>query len=222
MILLLQAADSALWGPARFAAALALLPGPMQSEILELRRQQDRQARLLGRLLLRAGLERLGLPEHAHLNGWTRTTTGRPCLTNCRADWNISHASGLVLCALTLAGRVGVDVERRGGRDISELRGAFGAAEWADIQASPQPERTLLRLWTAKEAALKADGRGLTLEPNTLDARRGVITLGGTTWCVSHPELGLGWVCALATADPQPRILRQTVDVGALLGWACA
>ncbi len=76
-----------------------------------------------------------------------------------------SHCGGLGLIAMTLERRIGVDVEA-----ISELpdAGSFGA--WAttalesrDITALGQEERTdaNLRLWTRKEAYLKATGEGI-------------------------------------------------------------
>lgn len=217
MILLLRAADPALWSRETTAAALARLPSSMRQEIRELRRRQDRQARILGRLLLRSGLGGLGLGDAAGLRGWTRTPSGRPFLEGCRVDWNISHTDGMVVCALSPTGRVGVDVERRAARDIADLRGAFRDGEWAEIAAAPDPELALLRLWTAKEAALKADGRGLTAEPRDLDALGGTVSLDGRSWRVLPQDVGTGWVCALATDAERPDVRAETRDIAALL-----
>jgi 4'-phosphopantetheinyl transferase len=190
----------------------------MGPEILELRRWQDRQARILGRLLLRAGLIRLGLGEAAGLQGWFRACSGRPGLAHCRADISISHTSGLALCALAPAGRVGVDVERQAVRDLPGLRAAFGAREWREIQAGPDPALTALALWTAKEAALKADGRGFSLEPSAIDARGELVSVDGALWHISRPRLAPGWVCAVATDRAVARIDALAADVSTLIG----
>lgn len=215
MILLLHAACGAPWEQERFAAALTRLPPAMRKEIPVLLRWQDRQARLLGRLLLRGGLQRLGLANG--LEGWACDPSGRPRLSGCEADFSISHANGLALCAVSATRRVGVDVERRAALDLPSLRAAFGPGEWAEIQAAADPALALLRLWTAKEAALKADGRGLALEPSGIDARGRVIRLGETDWNILRPELGEGWVCGLATDAAAPGLELLPVGLDALL-----
>jgi 4'-phosphopantetheinyl transferase len=217
--LLLRAADPAPWAPAFFAAALALLPPAMRGEVHELRRWQDRQARILGRLLLRAGLARLGLD--AGLDAWTRDAAGRPRIAGLATDFNISHCAGLALCAIRPAGQVGVDVEPLVLRDPEGLRLGFGPEEWTEIQAAADPERTLLRLWTAKEAALKADGRGLGVEPANVDARGAEVRVGGTVWRVARPDVGAGWICALATDRPVDVVLLDYSPEG-LLNTTCA
>lgn len=199
-LILLHATDPAPWPAERFASALASLPAFMREEVTALRRWQDRQARILGRLLLRAGLTRLGLVQAAGLQCWARESSGRPRLAGCAVDFSISHTNGLTVCALHPGRRVGVDVERLAPLDLDELRLAFGAEEWGTIQAAPEPVLALLRLWTAKEAALKADGRGLAIEPAEVDGRGEVVEVRGAEWRVSFPELAPGWVCALAMA----------------------
>jgi 4'-phosphopantetheinyl transferase len=205
-LILLHAADPAPWSAEGFAAALASLPAFMHDEIMALRRWQDRQARVLARLLLRTGLTRLGLAREASLRDWTRDPAGRPRLPGCPADFSLSHTSGLAVCALSLEGRVGVDVERLALTDLAELRLAFGPGEWAAIQAAPDPSLALLRLWTAKEAALKADGRGLSIEPAEIDGRGQVVAVRQAFWHISTPDLAPGWVCALASATRAPAL----------------
>jgi 4'-phosphopantetheinyl transferase len=208
-LILLYVADAEPWPQGRFAAALAALPGFMREEVLALHRWQDRQARVLGRLLLRAGLARLGQAGPAGLTGlesWERGPSGRPRLAGWAGDFSISHTAGLVVCALSLAGRVGVDVENLRLTGLEELGLAFGAEEWRAIQAAPEPARALLLSWTAKEAALKADGRGLSVEPAEVDGRGEIVWVRGAAWRVTGVEVGPGFICALATdgAPPEP------------------
>jgi 4'-phosphopantetheinyl transferase len=217
-VILLHVADPGLWAPGRVDAALDRLPAFMREEILRSQRQADRQARILGRLLLRAGLLRLGLHRDAPLAAWTRDASGRPRLLDCPADFSISHSGGLVLCALTMAGRLGVDVERRAPSSLPKLRAAIGDEEWAHVLASADPPLTALRLWTAKEAALKADGRGLSVEPSSIDARPGSVSLNGIHWTISEPAIDPGWVCSLATNWRTPVVEILEPDI-TLLAW---
>jgi 4'-phosphopantetheinyl transferase len=80
--------------------------------------------------------------------------------------FNVAHSDELALVAVTRGRDVGVDVERVDReRDRRVARRFFAASEHAAIEALPERERDLafLRCWTAKEAYVKALGRGLSL-----------------------------------------------------------
>lgn len=88
-----------------------------------------------------------------------------PQLNHPRLRFNLSHTRGLVVCALGLDFDMGVDVESfaedRAVLEIAES--CFAPAELALLRGS-EPARqseTFTRLWTLKEAYIKATGRGL-------------------------------------------------------------
>jgi 4'-phosphopantetheinyl transferase len=87
-----------------------------------------------------------------------------------RPDVNISHCPGLVAAVFQAAGRVGVDVEAvERSVDALGLAGRyFSPGEAAAVNAAPTSERRrlFLRYWTAKEAAMKAIGGGLSIPLN--------------------------------------------------------
>lgn len=100
----------------------------------------------------------------------TEDVHGRPALGGVYADWfdfNWSHSGERALIAVARGVRPGVDVETpRAGRtrDVLGLARRFFAPEEAAWLAALEEERrqcAFLRLWTAKEALLKAHGRGL-------------------------------------------------------------
>ncbi|WGF87514.1 4'-phosphopantetheinyl transferase superfamily protein [Marinivivus vitaminiproducens] len=81
--------------------------------------------------------------------------------------FNISHTHGAVACAMAMGHDIGVDIEcaERGGHPL-EIAGAyFAPSEQALLRAtSPASQRDLFfRLWTLKEAYVKARGEGLAL-----------------------------------------------------------
>jgi 4'-phosphopantetheinyl transferase len=96
---------------------------------------------------------------------------GKPHLAAPLGDgelrFNLSHSGDLALCALTTGAEVGVDVEQlRPDLDWEPLaRHIFTSPEVASILAfSPaQQRRAFFRLWTCKEALVKARGDGLSL-----------------------------------------------------------
>ena len=85
---------------------------------------------------------------------------GRPGL-----QFNLSHSRGFAACAVTRDAPIGIDVEtvsaRRSSLEIAES--FFSPAEIAILRMAPpdKQRRTFYRLWTLKEAYIKATGEGL-------------------------------------------------------------
>ena len=77
---------------------------------------------------------------------------------------SISSCPDLVVAAVAPAGAaVGVDVEP--GRS-AESRGREAERRRAVVELIGEPTRTAIRRWVRTEAVLKADGRGLRVEPD--------------------------------------------------------
>ena len=81
--------------------------------------------------------------------------------------FNVSHSATQALLVLSRAGAVGVDIERhKARRDVVALaQAAFSPVEAASVSAATGGARLgrFYRLWCAKEACVKADGRGVSL-----------------------------------------------------------
>ncbi|MBS0258080.1 4'-phosphopantetheinyl transferase superfamily protein [Agrobacterium tumefaciens] len=110
-------------------------------------------AHVLKRLLVGAAV---GM-ETADLH-FSRAAGGKPFLVNAGPlDFNLSHGGNWVVVAFSRSGRVGVDVESEREEDFwKEITSAFLA---------PMDAKNVgfLKMWTAKEAAVKADGAGLVI-----------------------------------------------------------
>jgi len=102
---------------------------------------------------------------------WTFETRdhGRPEITNAEAPkglrFNLSHTEGMIAVLVHRDVDAGVDVERMGRVSDHEsvARSSFSAAEFAAFMELPTAQRELAftRLWTLKEAFIKATGMGL-------------------------------------------------------------
>jgi 4'-phosphopantetheinyl transferase len=89
---------------------------------------------------------------------------GKPFLTGRGPHFNLSHCDGLVACASSWDFPVGIDVESVQRRaPLHVARKYFSPDEQAWLSALPESERGrgFFRLWTVKEAVVKATGRGL-------------------------------------------------------------
>ncbi len=90
-----------------------------------------------------------------------------------RIEFNLSHSGHHGLIAIASHGRIGVDVEERSpDRDIDGYsKTLLAPAERADYQTASEERKLELfyRLWTLKEALVKAVGEGLSLDTSEFE-----------------------------------------------------
>ena len=101
------------------------------------------------------------------------TESGKPYVPGAGLTFNLSRSEGLALCAVTVAGNVGVDVERLRPVDDEDaiVHRYFAPGEMRQYEAVRRPERTaaFFSTWTRKEAFVKAVGSGLQLELSSFE-----------------------------------------------------
>jgi 4'-phosphopantetheinyl transferase len=89
-------------------------------------------------------------------------------------SFNVSHSGNHGLIVLASEGRIGIDVEERTRRrDFGRLiEAAFGKDEQAALTRAGGQDRIYLffKLWTIKEALIKALGTGLSYDPANFEA----------------------------------------------------
>lgn len=141
-----------------------------------------------------------GRPEELELR---HQQDQRPmCLDAPRCRLSFSSSAGAVLAAASHVGEIGVDIERV--RPIENAAALahrfFTEAEAQAIDALPNHQQNMafLKHWTAKEAGLKAIGKGIVSGLNTFvyAGENGSLTRHGepqnqssTLWSVEYPYL---------------------------------
>jgi 4'-phosphopantetheinyl transferase len=94
--------------------------------------------------------------------------SGKPALME-GPHFNLSHSDGLAVMAVSRHCEVGIDIERV--RPLADRFADrfFSPAEAHALAAVPEGEREMarIRLWTRKEALLKATGQGLRRDTRT-------------------------------------------------------
>ena len=178
----------------RIAVYREWLPAEEVARADRYRQEKDRNCCLLARALVRSVLS--GYAGHDPA-AWTfgYNAHGKPSIAEpagISLKFNLSHTSGLVICGVTSAGEIGVDVEHlhRAGKGDRHLlperpsgcfaqkvpvplslscldlaRRDFAEPETAYLEQTP-PERqaaVFLEFWTLKEAYVKARGVGLSM-----------------------------------------------------------
>lgn len=163
--------------PVRETEALRWLDRIENERLRRFRVARPRREFALCRAALRANLcNRLGCTNERLSFGFREH--GKPfALVAGQAastSFNVSHSAGHGLIAFAShgrgQGRIGVDAEvRRAGRNFDGIAGrVFGPEERAVVAAAQGEDKIRLfyRLWTLKEALIKALGTGFSLDPS--------------------------------------------------------
>jgi 4'-phosphopantetheinyl transferase len=207
-----------------------LLDAEERRRLAGFRRMADRDrfvtGRLLTRLVLAAYLDRppaevavdRTCPACGRPHGKPRLAAGPPHLL----EFSVAHAGERVVVAVAPATAVGVDleaVEEAARLPVAELAaGALAAEEAARLGDLDEPARLrgLLTYWTRKEAALKATGRGLAVDPRRLRVSEPGEPARLLAWPAGDPgpdptlrplDLGPGYVASLAVARRCDRVV---------------
>ncbi len=116
----------------------------------------------------------------------------KPRLRDSGVCFNLSHSQNLAAIAIARGREVGIDVEVRG-RALDDVCALAARAchphEAEALESLPERgrEEAFLRLWTVREALLKAIGTGLAAPPEMIDASpvlAGVQSLAWKGWSV--------------------------------------
>ncbi|WP_339434663.1 4'-phosphopantetheinyl transferase family protein [Pseudomonas orientalis] len=145
---------------------------------------------------------------------------GKPVLAapKCASvHFNLAHTSGLLVLAVC-AGPVGVDVEAHQVRDTHSLSRRFFSHEEQAVLAKlagPAHDSAFYRLWTLKEAGVKASGRGIgrawsrrgfACEPSAQEALR------PSPWRFAHTASLAGYSIAVAARRGPSLTIRTFID----------
>jgi 4'-phosphopantetheinyl transferase len=142
-----------------------------------------------------------------------RNRYGKPCLLDNDLDlqFNVSHSGDRVVCIVTEADAVGIDIERLRPIDEAEAIAArfFSSVEQRALATVSRADRAraFLACWTRKEALIKARGQGLAcaldafdVSPASTSGNALLADRSGATadWWIRNVNVGRGWVCAAA------------------------
>ncbi|KAK8467781.1 hypothetical protein PHAVU_007G152100 [Phaseolus vulgaris] len=161
---------------------LEILSPCEKESILTMREEQIKKRALLARALVRTTLARY------HTNcqidpkslKFRKNNYGKPELDLQYADdwslpplhFNISHTSSLIACGVTVGSAIGIDVEEKQRRlkndTLAFAQRFFSPCEIEMLTHIVDPELRLqefIKLWTLKEAYVKALGKGFSASP---------------------------------------------------------
>jgi 4'-phosphopantetheinyl transferase len=197
-------------------AAWPLLDASERARADRFRWAADRDPYIAAHALLRATLSRMAGIGAADLRFRT-AKSGKPALDPAQAlpdlHFSLSHTRGLAACAVGRPHALGIDAEAWRAPAPIELAARYFAPAEARLVAEQAPaERpsTFYRLWTLKEAYLKATGHGLAAPLDSFALSLDPVAIAVATpdsaapWHFAEFRPGPAHSLALAVQSPRP------------------
>lgn len=172
------------------------LPENMRKRALRYKFEIDAFNFVIGRLLLKTSLSNLGVPSN--IDEIKFHNSGKPFINNI--SFNISHTEGMVVCAITTQGEIGIDIEKIKPVNLSNFEAWFTKSEWTDIYNTSSPLHKFYWYWTRKESIIKAMGVNLSyLHQIEIDISQDFFTENGRKWWLYELDLTDDFTTALCT-----------------------
>lgn len=193
------------------ARARSVLNEEELADIDRMARERDRHAGAVSRAVWReAAAVAMGIgPSEVVVE---RTGYGRPYpvgLERTATDLSISQSSDLVGLAVGSGVRVGVDIESTTGVQVDDhINLAVEAITGPALELVQDRTERVLFAWCVLEALLKADGRGMHLNPSMVSTEIRTLwgwnsaRVAGTAWWVRRFETPRGTIGAVAAGAP--------------------
>ncbi|KAJ3693272.1 hypothetical protein LUZ60_008752 [Juncus effusus] len=160
---------------------LEILSPSEKQRILSLDEEKNQKNAILSKALVRTTLSRYSNWEiHPKSIKFKKGINGKPeiiwqdknDISNLPLQFNLSHTSSLIACAISLQNPIGIDVEENRRKTmhnvISLAKRYFSPSEFEFLKSISDPDtqqREFIKLWTLKEAYVKATGRGFSSSP---------------------------------------------------------
>lgn len=189
-----------------FETYLANLPKTIQAKIISYTDKNDRAVRILSRLMLHHILRESVPDMELHRDSIKYTPEGKPYLPDTPFNFSSTHSGPLVLCAIQPDGLVGIDAEQIRPVPVDDLTDYFTVDEQAKISGSADPNQELLKLWSRKEAILKAAGQGVFQPMDEVEVTGNRVSLNGRVYFLHTIDLDPGYVVHLATSKKDQEI----------------
>ncbi|CAM1358471.1 4'-phosphopantetheinyl transferase family protein [Tenacibaculum xiamenense] len=189
------------WPSHVFEEVIEELPHDFHEKARRFRFWNDRQAFVLGKLLIKKILNdytNLGLKDVQY------TKYGKPFVPD-RISFNISHSGKYVICLFSLTkSLLGIDIEKIDSKiNISDFKEVLTHQESLKIMNSKDQIEAFYEIWTIKEAGMKADGRGLNIPLKEIYIDSQYVEIETTKWYYRNLFIDKEYKCHLVIDCPE-------------------
>jgi 4'-phosphopantetheinyl transferase len=185
----------------QYDSIIRLLPARMEQQASRFKFWKDAQAYMFGKLLTLRGLINYGY-DLSVLKNIEYNAFGKPFLPDSEINFNVSHSGHYVICCLARQLKIGIDIEMIKPLDLSDFQTVLTTEELSDISETSDSTVELLKLWTIKEAVVKADGRGFSLPLQKIQlAIENKVNIDGDTWYIYRIVLDPDYMVHIAANE---------------------
>ena len=221
----LQAGEVAIWGAdvSEMSEDVDALAGLLSvEELAKADRLKKDPARLMS-VVARGGLRVLlgaYTKQEPSRVVFKQQVGGKPMLESGEISFNLAHSGDWVVWAFAASGGVGVDLEQRRADVVYSrvVRRYFHPVEQQALAEADDAVRLFFDMWAAKEALVKASGRGVFAAMNEVELPLVAGAVPDATavgdWFLRRVEAGSMYTCALAS--DQPILEQPCYDFGGL------
>ena len=185
-----------------FERCLSVMPEVRQRKIRRFRLWKDAQASLLGCCMiahdiLGGDFSKLSLVQH--------NSYGKPFIEGY-PYFNLTHAGEIVALA-SWGNEVGIDIEVIKEIDLRDFETEMTTMEWKRIKQSADIN-SFYKLWTQKEAVVKALGKGLSVPLKEFEINDEQTVLEQRVYYIKEVLLDENYICNIASpVDMQQALL---------------
>ena len=203
------------WSCHVFEEMIDELPHEFHKKARRFRFWNDRQAFVLGKLLIKKILNDY---THLGLKDIQYTEYGKPFVLD-EISFNISHSGKYVICLFSLTKNLlGIDIEKKDPRiKISDFEEVLIPKENYQLINSDNTIESFFDLWTIKEAGMKADGRGLNIPLREIRIDTQYIEIEKTKWYYRSLFIDKDYKCHLVVDSSEFDVSVKKVEVKELI-----
>ena len=188
-----------------------ILPPKIKEKTLKFRRWQDRQAFIIGKLLVWKGLKQFNYEDNC-LSKLQFNRYGKPFIDQ-NTFFNLSHSGHIVICAFSEE-EIGIDIEEIKEIKTENFAKIFTNEEKDSLKKSCNQTKDFFRYWTFKESVIKAIGKGLSIPLDLINtSNTKAVQYEKTTWFLKEFCCFHNYSCSLATKFNDPPVELLKVEI---------
>ena len=156
------------------------MPEAIQERIRRYRKEENKYQLMLGRILLKEGMQHLGYRDFQLADLYYNEF-------NCplwRPDiqFNIAHSGNIVGCAFSETLKIGLDIEKIRPINLADFDYILNEMDQEYLTKAMNPYYAFFKIWTIKEAVTKAIGKGLAIDVQQIYIYEDYAVLGEVKW----------------------------------------
>lgn len=194
-------------GEGTFRRFLSTLPAEIRGEVDRYKMYKDKCLKLFARLIVKKYyLEHF---NSFQWSDWSLSSNGKPYCGEA-TSFNISHSGNYVAVAFSEKS-VGIDIEQKATFDYSSVSSFLHPGEVQYIDMETNTASAFYKVWTRKEAYLKAKGVGIVDGVNHENCLQPCIQ-DAANWFITSLDLIKGYDIAVCTQIPNSTIKQHRLE----------